>query len=55
MNGSNGAQQIVQRLWNHRNVPRDDGLSYEDYVSGEPFAAPNDEARAILSITSSGL
>lgn len=24
--------QIVQRLWNYRNILRDDGLSYGDYV-----------------------
>lgn len=25
---SNDSQQVVQRLWNYCNVPRDDGLSY---------------------------
>ena len=23
---------IVQKLWNYRNVPHDDGMSYGDYV-----------------------
>ncbi|OIQ70339.1 hypothetical protein GALL_480500 [mine drainage metagenome] len=25
-------QNIVQKLWNHCNVLRDDGMSYGDYV-----------------------
>lgn len=29
---SNHSQQIVQKLWNYRNILRDDGLSYGDYV-----------------------
>src|SRR6266850_6572975 len=29
---SNGASQVVQKLWNYCNVLRDDGLSYGDYV-----------------------
>lgn len=29
---NNHSQQIVQKLWNHCNVLRDDGLSYGDYV-----------------------
>ena len=28
----NNSQQIVQKLWSYRNVLRDDGLSYGDYV-----------------------
>jgi type I restriction enzyme M protein len=34
---SNHAQQIVQKLWNHCNVLRDDGLSYGDYVEQLTF------------------
>src|SRR3954471_13495433 len=29
---TNGASQIVHKLWNYCNVLRDDGLSYGDYV-----------------------
>jgi len=26
------APQLVQKLWNYCSIPRDDGLSYGDYV-----------------------
>jgi type I restriction enzyme M protein len=29
---TNGGTNIVQKLWNHCNVLRDDGLSYQDYL-----------------------
>jgi hypothetical protein len=29
---NNSSSTIVQRLWNYRNVLRDDGISYGDYV-----------------------
>lgn len=34
---SNGATQIVQKLWNYCNILRDDGLSYGDYVEQLTF------------------
>jgi type I restriction enzyme M protein len=29
---ANESSTIVQRLWNYCNMPRDDGMSYGDYV-----------------------
>lgn len=34
---SNPASQLVQKLWNLRNILRDDGLSYGDYVDQLTF------------------
>ncbi len=30
-------QALVQKLWNYRNILRDDGLSYGDYVEQLTF------------------
>jgi type I restriction-modification system DNA methylase subunit len=34
---SNPAPQLVQKLWNYRNILRDDCLSYGDYVEQLTF------------------
>ena len=44
---SNHSTSLVQKLWNYRNILRDDGLSYGDYVEQERIVA---EAERRLSV-----
>jgi hypothetical protein len=38
---------IVKKLWNYRNIRRDDGLSYQDYIEQLTFLLfPEDGRRA---------
>jgi hypothetical protein len=37
----NHSHQLVQKLWNYRNILRDDGLSYGDCVEQLTFCCPS--------------